>query len=84
MPINKALELGEMVRRHRADAGLTQEQLAERAGLSARALSDLERGLHRTPHQDTLQRLAQALNLEAGQRDELSTAARRPGWAARV
>jgi transcriptional regulator with XRE-family HTH domain len=33
MPTNKSLELGELVRRHRADAGLTQEQLAERVGL---------------------------------------------------
>ena len=41
--------LGELVRRHRAAATLSQEQLAERAGLSVRAISDLERGAHHVP-----------------------------------
>jgi transcriptional regulator with XRE-family HTH domain len=34
---------GELLRRHRAEAGLTQEALAERAGLSRRRIADLER-----------------------------------------
>jgi transcriptional regulator with XRE-family HTH domain len=48
---------GALLRRHRVAAGLTQEALAERAGISARAVSDLERGLYRAPHRDTVDRL---------------------------
>ena len=42
---------------------LTQEELAEEAGLSARAVSDLERGIHRTARKDTALMLARALGL---------------------
>ena len=44
-------------------AGLTQEGLAERAQLSAHAISTLERGVRQTPHRETVQRLAEALRL---------------------
>ena len=54
---------GTLLRRSRLRAGWTQETLAERAGISTRAVSDLERGLNRTPHRDTLARLADALGL---------------------
>ena len=37
-------EFGDLLRRYRTAAGLTQEELAERAGLSTRGISDLERG----------------------------------------
>jgi transcriptional regulator with XRE-family HTH domain len=37
------LSFGNLLRRYRSAAGLTQEELAERAGLSARAVSDIER-----------------------------------------
>jgi tetratricopeptide (TPR) repeat protein/transcriptional regulator with XRE-family HTH domain len=47
----------------RAEAGLTQEELAEAAGLGLRTVSDLERGAHRTAHQDTARLLADALGL---------------------
>src|ERR1700738_5207861 len=52
---------GLALRRHRVAAGLTQEELAERAGLSARGIQDLERGARRPPRQDTVRRLAAAL-----------------------
>jgi class 3 adenylate cyclase/DNA-binding XRE family transcriptional regulator len=52
-----------LVREHRLQAGLTQEELAERAGISARSVSDLERGLYQAPHRDTVARLALALSL---------------------
>src|SRR5689334_18683407 len=68
--------LGLLLRRYRATAGLSQEGLAARAGLSTRAISDLERGLHRVPHGDTLDRLAAALALSAQQRAVLLAAAR--------
>jgi non-specific serine/threonine protein kinase len=44
-------------------AGLSQEELAERAGLSRRGISDLERGARRTPYPATLRRLTRALGL---------------------
>lgn len=53
----------ELLKGHRVAAGLTQEGLAERAGLSARAVSDLERGVYRAPQRDTVRLLARALNL---------------------
>jgi predicted ATPase/DNA-binding XRE family transcriptional regulator len=55
--------LGALLRQHRRSAGLTQEELAERAGLSVRGLSDLERGARRLAYRDTVQRLAEALSL---------------------
>ena len=55
----------QLLRRARRVAGLTQEQLAERAGLSARVISDIERGVIRAPRQDTLKLLSDALGLDA-------------------
>src|ERR687885_215106 len=43
----EAQTFGALLRRHRLAAGLTQEQLAERAGLGARSVQDLERGVAR-------------------------------------
>jgi WD40 repeat protein/transcriptional regulator with XRE-family HTH domain len=54
---------GLLLRRYRQAAGLTQEELAERAHLSTRAISDLERGLKRTPRRDTIALLVEALEL---------------------
>lgn len=56
---------GELLRDHRRAAELTQEELAERAGLSRRTISDLERGLYLRPHLDTVRLLARALALGA-------------------
>ncbi|WP_245572435.1 ATP-binding protein [Actinokineospora enzanensis] len=58
-----------LLARHRRAAGLTQEELAEKSGVSARAISDLERGRARRPQRRTCQALASALAL-AG--DELA------------
>jgi tetratricopeptide (TPR) repeat protein/DNA-binding XRE family transcriptional regulator len=44
-------------------AGLSQEELAERSGLSVRTIGNLERGRARWPHPDTVRRLADALEL---------------------
>lgn len=68
---------GALLRRHRILAGLTQEVLAERAGLSARAISDLERGINRTPQAGTLDLLAEALQLSGEEREAFEAAARR-------
>jgi predicted ATPase/transcriptional regulator with XRE-family HTH domain len=67
--------LGIVLKRYRVAAGLSQERLAEQARISTRAISDLERGLHRTPHADTLDHLARALALSADQRAALLAAA---------
>jgi predicted ATPase/DNA-binding CsgD family transcriptional regulator len=60
----------------RAAAGLTQEQLAARAGLSPNAISALESGKRRTPRFATVELLATALALDEKQRTELVAAAR--------
>lgn len=52
-----------LLRRYRLAACLTQEQLAERAGLTAQAVSTLERGFRRLPHRETVRALGRALAL---------------------
>jgi tetratricopeptide (TPR) repeat protein/transcriptional regulator with XRE-family HTH domain len=52
-----------LLRQLRAEAELTQEELAEAAGLSPRSVSDLERGIHPTARKDTAVLLAGALGL---------------------
>jgi transcriptional regulator with XRE-family HTH domain len=52
---------GELLRQLRTNAALSQEELAELAGLSLRGVSDLERGARRTPHLSTVGMLAEAL-----------------------
>src|SRR6266540_6436657 len=68
--------LGTLLRQYRVAVGLTQEALAARANLSARAISDLERGLSRVPRFDTLALLAEAMDLSAAQRAALFAASR--------
>ncbi|MCW6010306.1 helix-turn-helix domain-containing protein [Micromonospora sp. CPCC 205371] len=54
--------LGELLVRHRTAAGLAQRELAERCGLSERAIRDLERGV-RTPRTHSVRAVAAALGL---------------------
>ena len=56
-------ELAGLLRQLRAEARLTQEELAAAAGLSPLYVSDLERGINRTARADTAARLAGALGL---------------------
>src|SRR5579859_3191970 len=72
--------VGALLRRYREAAGLSQQALAERAGVSPRGLLYLERGMRR-PYPATLRRLADALSLTAQERAALTLAAR-PGGAA--
>jgi predicted ATPase/DNA-binding XRE family transcriptional regulator len=69
--MNSELSFGEQLRQHRVRAGLTQESLAERAGLTANAISALERGERRRPYPNTLRALAEALGLSAAERAAL-------------
>jgi transcriptional regulator with XRE-family HTH domain len=73
-----------LLRQLRAEAGLTQEELAEVAGLSPRSVSDLERGIHRTAHKDTAVLLADALGLAEPARALFVAAARGKAPAADV
>ena len=71
-----ALGFGGLLRQLRAEAGLTQEELAEAAGLSPRSVSDLERGINRTARKDTAELLAGALGLAGPARPLFMAAAR--------
>ncbi|MDX3638521.1 ATP-binding protein [Streptomyces sp. MB09-02B] len=55
--------LGELLREHRRLLGLTQEELAERAGVSVRTISHLETGRISWPRPATVRQLADALAL---------------------
>jgi tetratricopeptide (TPR) repeat protein/transcriptional regulator with XRE-family HTH domain len=68
---------GDLLKCYRVAAGLTQEELAERARVSARGISALERGVNRTPRRETLAVLVEALGLSAPDRGALEAAARR-------
>jgi predicted ATPase/transcriptional regulator with XRE-family HTH domain len=57
-----------LLKQYRSHAGLTQEALAEKAGLSVRVVSDLERGVIQSPQRKTLTRIADALDLKGQQR----------------
>jgi WD40 repeat protein/transcriptional regulator with XRE-family HTH domain len=70
------LSFAGLLRQLRAEAKLTQEELAQTAGLSPRSVSGLERGITRTAHKDTAVLLAGALGL-TGQAGELFVAAAR-------
>jgi class 3 adenylate cyclase/tetratricopeptide (TPR) repeat protein len=73
------LSFGALLRRHRREAGLTQEELAEQSGLSVRGISDLERDVKQRPHRDTVELLASALHLDGEQRTAFARAARGGG-----
>jgi class 3 adenylate cyclase/DNA-binding XRE family transcriptional regulator/tetratricopeptide (TPR) repeat protein len=70
------LSFAGLLRQLRAEARLTQEELAEAAMLSARTVSDLERGISRSAHKDTAVLLANALGLAGPVREVFVAAAR--------
>ncbi|MFD0501843.1 helix-turn-helix domain-containing protein [Streptomyces chiangmaiensis] len=76
---------GEVLRSHRRAARMTLEQLAEASGVSARALSDMERRRSRGPQQRTVTALVDALALDGDARKQLVELARegrlRDRWA---
>src|SRR6185437_11150904 len=79
-----ALGFAGLLRQLRAAAGLTQEELAEAAGLSPRSVSDLERGINRTARKDTAVLLGSALGLTEPVRALFVAAARGMAPAAEV
>lgn len=73
---NDATTFGELLRQLRREARLTQEELAEKTGLSPRSISDLERGESRTAQKTTALLLADALNISDSARTVFVRAAR--------
>jgi transcriptional regulator with XRE-family HTH domain len=68
-------QFGALLRRYRSAACLTQEQVAERSGISVRALSDMERGRTARPFARSIRLLAEALELDPPARARLISAA---------
>src|SRR5690242_8373472 len=64
----------QLLKRYRMEAGLTQEALADRAGVSRRGIQALERGENK-PQKETAQRLVTALGLTKEARDQFLAAA---------
>jgi tetratricopeptide (TPR) repeat protein/DNA-binding XRE family transcriptional regulator len=65
-----------LLRQLRMEAGLSQEELADAAGLGVRTVSDLERGVALTARKDTARLLADALNLTGAARASFEAVAR--------
>ena len=92
VPEQAALTFAGLLRQLRDEAGLTQEDLADAAGLHSRTISDLERGVSQTPQKATAEKLGKALGLTGPVRDlfvaardrvpaeEVLAAARRDAW----
>ena len=81
MPGTRDETFGAHLRRYREAVGLTQEELARRAGLSANAVGQLERGIRRRPYPHTVRSLADALGLSDGDRSALVASAPKRGSA---
>ncbi len=78
-----SMSLADLVRHLRLQARVSQEALAERAGLSTRTISDIESGVGRAPRAITLSLLGEALGASVEDREALRAAARaqQPGAA---
>jgi tetratricopeptide (TPR) repeat protein/DNA-binding XRE family transcriptional regulator len=72
---------GALLRRCRDSAGLTQEELAERSGLTSRTIRDMERGRSARPYSRSVRSLAVALGLAPELQAQLLGAARGDGCA---
>lgn len=67
-------EFGTRLRAHRYAAGLSQHELANRSGLNAKTIGNLERGQAKWPHPSSVLRLANALGLNGSEREEFTAA----------
>ena len=75
MRTGESPSFGALLRRFRIDARVSQEALAERAGISVQAVGALERGNRRAPYRATVDLLVAALPLTQQQGQDLLTAA---------
>jgi predicted ATPase/DNA-binding XRE family transcriptional regulator len=82
MIFEEEITFGERLRRLREADGLTQEKLASRAGMTAKAVSALERGERKRPYPHTLRSLADALGLSEEERASLLASVPKRGAAA--
>jgi transcriptional regulator with XRE-family HTH domain len=73
---SSVMVFGSLLRRFRADAQLTQEELAERSGLRVRAIADAESGRTNRPQRRSVQMLADALGLAEPERAALAAFSR--------
>jgi transcriptional regulator with XRE-family HTH domain len=85
----EARQFGTLLRRYRQRAGFSQQALAERAQLSADALSALERGKRRAPYANTVRALVSALELSQDERVQaalvrLAWRSKQPGQCTRL
>ena len=76
MDADTELSFGDLLRRYRDSANLTQEDLAARTGLTPQAIGLLERGKRRRPHSYTVGKLAEGLELTGSERARFESAAR--------
>lgn len=74
-------EFATLLHRYRKAAGLTQEKLAAKAGVSLAAIGALERGVRRFPRTETVTALGYAMGLTADERKAFAESARRPAVA---
>ena len=77
MALERSRTFADLLREYRRAAQMTQEKLAERAGLSVRALRKLESGTSLAPRRDTIDLLASALKLAPEKRTLLEASASR-------
>ncbi len=77
-----AVAFGSLLKQHRRNAWLTQEELAKRSGLSVRTIRGLERGEGHSPRPDTVDLLARALGLSEEEHDLFAAATKRGDVAA--
>lgn len=68
------MTLGEALLRYRTRAGITQQELAGRAGVSIRTLRDIEQGVVQRPHARSVRKLAEAAGLSLAELDLLREA----------
>jgi predicted ATPase/DNA-binding XRE family transcriptional regulator len=76
--------LAESLRQLRRSAGMTQEELADRSGISVRTITDIERGVVAAPHRETIELLADALDMTAEHRQEWRQARQQTAHDVRV
>jgi predicted ATPase/DNA-binding CsgD family transcriptional regulator len=76
MSTGETTDFGALLLHHRTAAGLTQEQLAARAGVSPDTIAALEHGRRRTPRSATVGLLASALQLSYVERASFQAVAR--------
>src|SRR5436309_14209943 len=77
LPWGDGVAFADLLIELRTARGMSQEILAERAAVSVRAISDLERGITRRPHRETVKALADGLGITGGERASFEEAAGR-------